>query len=392
MRTGPAVLFEACEAAGVRRVIHFSAVGVDRGARSSFSASKAAGDAALQARDLDWVILRPSVVLGRPVYGASALFRGLATLPLLPRAQDAGPLQVVQLEDVVETVVRLLAEPKLSARDTGACRTGAAELRRGRRALPPLVRLAARPARFDAGAAVPAALSAGRPGRLARLAPASAQQRPPRDRTRRRRRSRALAAGDRHRAAAARRRAGGEPAVGAGSLVCAALPAEAGGLRHLLALLDRHRADFARAGLGTRRRAHAGRRCRRLVRTGRRSPVPLPTSRSASPWPSARTARPALFAALAVSLFYALAGTVVPPGALERPAWRAAEGRPDRRPEPRRRSRSSRTADALFRAQVPARHWSERAARYRRRHRFLHAARASHRRRRGSSRASPASW
>ena len=28
---GPAVLFEACEAAGVRRVIHFSAVGVDRG-------------------------------------------------------------------------------------------------------------------------------------------------------------------------------------------------------------------------------------------------------------------------------------------------------------------------------------------------------------------------
>ena len=111
---GPAVLFEACEAAGVRRVIHFSAVGVDRGARSSFSASKAAGDADLQARDLDWVILRPSVVLGRPVYGASALFRGLATLPLLPRAQDAGLLQVVQLEDVVETVVRLLAEPKLT--------------------------------------------------------------------------------------------------------------------------------------------------------------------------------------------------------------------------------------------------------------------------------------
>jgi uncharacterized protein YbjT (DUF2867 family) len=109
---GPAVLFEACEAVGVRRVIHFSAIGVDRGAQSSFSASKAAGDADLQARDLDWVILRPSVVLGRPVYGASALFRGLATLPLLPRTPDAGLLQVVQLEDVVETVVRLLADPR----------------------------------------------------------------------------------------------------------------------------------------------------------------------------------------------------------------------------------------------------------------------------------------
>ena len=109
---GPAVLFEACEVADVRRVIHFSAIGVDRGALSSFSASKAAGDADLQARDLDWVILRPSVVLGRPVYGASALFRGLATLPLLPSTPDAGLLQVVQLEDVVETVVRLLADPR----------------------------------------------------------------------------------------------------------------------------------------------------------------------------------------------------------------------------------------------------------------------------------------
>jgi nucleoside-diphosphate-sugar epimerase len=62
---GPAVLFDACEAVGVRRVIHFSAVGVDRGARSSFP--RARRDADLQARDLDWVILRPAGVLGRPV-------------------------------------------------------------------------------------------------------------------------------------------------------------------------------------------------------------------------------------------------------------------------------------------------------------------------------------
>jgi uncharacterized protein YbjT (DUF2867 family) len=110
--TGPARLFAACEAAGVRRVLHFSAVGVDRGAISSFSATKVEGDAALTARDLDWVILRPSVVLGRPVFGASALFRGLAALPWVPRASDAGPLQVVRLEDVVATVVRLVETPE----------------------------------------------------------------------------------------------------------------------------------------------------------------------------------------------------------------------------------------------------------------------------------------
>ena len=108
-REAPAALWQACERAGVRRVIHFSAMGVDRGALTPFSRSKGEGDAALEQSSLDWVILRPSVVVGGPAYGGSALFRGLAALPVLPRTPDAGPLDIVQLDDVVETVVRLLA-------------------------------------------------------------------------------------------------------------------------------------------------------------------------------------------------------------------------------------------------------------------------------------------
>ena len=104
----PRALWQACEQAGVRRVIHFSAIGVDRGGLSGFSISKQRGDDALAASSLDWVILRPSVVVGRQAYGGSALFRGLAALPLLPLIPDAGPIDVVQLDDVAETVVRLL--------------------------------------------------------------------------------------------------------------------------------------------------------------------------------------------------------------------------------------------------------------------------------------------
>jgi uncharacterized protein YbjT (DUF2867 family) len=104
----PSALWRACEAAGVRRVIHFSAMGVDRGAVSRFSETKSKGDAALEASALDWVILRPSVVVGRQAYGGSALFRGLAALPVLPRTPDAGAMDVVQLDDVAETVARLL--------------------------------------------------------------------------------------------------------------------------------------------------------------------------------------------------------------------------------------------------------------------------------------------
>jgi uncharacterized protein YbjT (DUF2867 family) len=106
--TGAAALFRACEQASVQRVIHFSAIGVDREQPSAFSASKLAGDEALMALDLDWIVLRPSVVLGRPVFGASALFRGLAALSLLPSVPDTGRLQVVQLDDVVETVIFFL--------------------------------------------------------------------------------------------------------------------------------------------------------------------------------------------------------------------------------------------------------------------------------------------
>jgi uncharacterized protein YbjT (DUF2867 family) len=114
-RDAPAALWRACEAAGVRRVVHFSAIGVDRGALTRFSRSKAEGDEALQATTLDWVILRPSVVVGDAAYGGSALFRGLAALPIRPRTPDAGPLDIVQLSDVSETVARLI-RPQAPAR------------------------------------------------------------------------------------------------------------------------------------------------------------------------------------------------------------------------------------------------------------------------------------
>jgi uncharacterized protein YbjT (DUF2867 family) len=107
---GPGALFAACETAGVRKVIHFSAIGMDRETPTEFSRSKARGDSALMASTLDWVILRPSVVVGESAYGGSALFRGLAASPLLPRFPLAGQIQIVQLPDVVSTVLFFLRE------------------------------------------------------------------------------------------------------------------------------------------------------------------------------------------------------------------------------------------------------------------------------------------
>jgi hypothetical protein len=60
------------------------------------------------ARDLDWVVLRPSVVVGRPAYGGSALLRGLASLPVWPDMPDTAAIQPVHLDDIVQTVLFFL--------------------------------------------------------------------------------------------------------------------------------------------------------------------------------------------------------------------------------------------------------------------------------------------
>jgi uncharacterized protein YbjT (DUF2867 family) len=69
---GISALFRACERAGIRRVVHLSAAGVAEPV-TAFSRTKLSGDQALMALDLDWVVLRPSVVVGRQAYGGSAL-------------------------------------------------------------------------------------------------------------------------------------------------------------------------------------------------------------------------------------------------------------------------------------------------------------------------------
>ncbi len=105
--TGISALYEACQQENVAKVIHFSAIGADRGA-TQFSRSKQRGEQALASSDLNWIILRPSVVIGRSAYGGSALLRSLAALPVLPVMPGTGKLQPVHLDDVVETIPILL--------------------------------------------------------------------------------------------------------------------------------------------------------------------------------------------------------------------------------------------------------------------------------------------
>ena len=57
-------LVRACQASGVRRVIHVSALGAAPQAPSMYQRSKAQGEAILAASTCDVTILRPSVIFG----------------------------------------------------------------------------------------------------------------------------------------------------------------------------------------------------------------------------------------------------------------------------------------------------------------------------------------
>lgn len=106
---GLARLSEACQAAGVRRFIQISASTIDRGT-DAFSATKQAGDAALGRTGLDWLILRPGLVLAPAVHGGSALLRGLAGFPgFVPAVHADASIRLVSVEDLAEAVVRGLA-------------------------------------------------------------------------------------------------------------------------------------------------------------------------------------------------------------------------------------------------------------------------------------------
>ena len=66
----PAALADACAVAGVRRLVHVSALGLDQRVTSRFLISKRHGEMALQARSFDSIIVRPSLLDGPDGYGA----------------------------------------------------------------------------------------------------------------------------------------------------------------------------------------------------------------------------------------------------------------------------------------------------------------------------------
>ncbi len=110
----PARLAQACQRAGVKRLVHVSALGVpDEGgtAPSNYLRSKARGEQVLRQSGLEVTVLRPSVIFGEQDRFIN-LFAGLQALaPVMPLAGAHARFQPVWVGDVAAALLRCLHDP-----------------------------------------------------------------------------------------------------------------------------------------------------------------------------------------------------------------------------------------------------------------------------------------
>ncbi len=107
----PQRLAAACKVAGVRRVVHLSALGASTDAPSRYLRSKGRGEEALKAAGLDLTVLRPSVIFGERDRFLNLFASLQKVFPVLPLAGAEARFQPVWVDDVASAVARSLDDP-----------------------------------------------------------------------------------------------------------------------------------------------------------------------------------------------------------------------------------------------------------------------------------------
>ena len=119
----PRRIARACRAAGVRRLVHMSALHAGRDGPSQYLRSRGRGEDALreEGAGLCVTILKPSVIFGEDDSFLN-LFAGLVrTLPVVPLAGARTRFQPVWVEDVARAVTACLDDPRTGGQAFDLC-------------------------------------------------------------------------------------------------------------------------------------------------------------------------------------------------------------------------------------------------------------------------------
>ncbi len=109
----PKKIIAACKIAGVRRLVHMSALGADPKGPSEYLCSKGDGEAAVLAAqgDIDVTVFRPSVMFGLGDSFLSMFAGVLRKLPFFPLGFGHARFQPVWVADVADAFVDSLGDP-----------------------------------------------------------------------------------------------------------------------------------------------------------------------------------------------------------------------------------------------------------------------------------------
>lgn len=120
----PATIARACQASGVRRLVHISALGAQLDGPSMYQRSKARGEEVLRSAGLALSILRPSVIFGDGDRFLNLFARLQSVFPVMPLAGGSTRFQPVWVEDVADAVLACLHDtglPRSSIGQTFEC-------------------------------------------------------------------------------------------------------------------------------------------------------------------------------------------------------------------------------------------------------------------------------
>lgn len=103
---------EAAAEAGVRSLVHISAIGADLNSQADYGRTKALGEEQVRKAFPKATIVRPSLVFG-PEDELTNRFANMARLPFLPVIAAARKFQPVFVRDIAQAIARAALEPKV---------------------------------------------------------------------------------------------------------------------------------------------------------------------------------------------------------------------------------------------------------------------------------------
>ncbi len=109
-------LVEVSTEAGVQRFIYISALGARENARSRYHKTKWEAERAVINSAMEYVIFRPSIMIGEGGEFITMLSKIVRWAPIIPIIDGESKVQPIYVENTVDCIIRSLTDPKTTSR------------------------------------------------------------------------------------------------------------------------------------------------------------------------------------------------------------------------------------------------------------------------------------